>query len=165
VAPGSSNSNQEKYAEMLRQDAQRAHDQLLNFYTYVNQAAIKSAELALRMLLLINGAAAISLLTFIGTLPLEQKRVVAGTLVWFASGVALAVTGVACSYLTNYFAAGVANSKQQTWDHPYFMDGPLTKRYRILNASCHFAAIAVALASLGCFVVGMVLVKNALAFL
>ena len=148
--------------EMKRQDAQRTHDKLDDFHRYVNEAAIKSGELALRISLLINGGAAVALLTFIGTLPKEQKHAFADNLVWFASGVALAVAALGLSYFTNYFMAGIATSNVRTWEHPYIQPGPTTPRYRALNISFHVAAILVGLASLAVFICGMLHVRNAL---
>jgi hypothetical protein len=147
--------------EVNRQHAQRAHDRLDEFHRYINEAAMKSGELALRMGLLINGGAAIALLTFIGSLPKEQKRAFAETLVWFASGVALAVAAIALSYFTNYFMAGIASSRLRTWEHPYIQEGPTTPRYRRLNIAFHIAAVVVGLASLA----AMLRVRDALTHL
>jgi hypothetical protein len=72
--------------EQGRRDAERAHDNNDEFFHKVNEAAITAANLALRMSLLLNGGAAISVLSFIGNLPAEKKPFVAGGLVWFAWG-------------------------------------------------------------------------------
>jgi hypothetical protein len=64
--------------------AERAHDKSYEFRTQTNEAAMQGGNLALRMGLLINGGAAVALLTFIGTLPVDQKRAIAATLSWFA---------------------------------------------------------------------------------
>jgi hypothetical protein len=148
--------------EINRQDAQRAHDKLDAFHEYVNQATIKSAELALRMSILINGGAAVALLTFIGPLPKQQKADIANTLVWFASGVALGVAALAASYFTNYLTAGIASSKLRLLDHPYIKPGPTTARHMTLKIIFHVIAVILGLASLGAFVCGMLEVRNAL---
>lgn len=121
--------------EIRREDALRAHDKLDEFQRYVDQAAISAGQFALRMSLLINGAAAVALLTFIGSLPKEQKRLFADTLVWFASGVGLAVAALAFSYFANLFMAGLAGSRLRTWEHPYSEPSSTTPRYAILESA------------------------------
>jgi hypothetical protein len=158
-------SDQPSAYEINRQNAQRAHDKLDDFHKYVNEAAIKTSELALRMALLINGGAAIALLTFVGTLPKEQKRIVADTLLWFAYGVATAAVAIALAYFTNYFMAGVASSKMRTWEHPYIQPGPKTGLYMALNRTCHIAAVICAVLSLAFFVCGVLSVRAALTLL
>jgi hypothetical protein len=151
--------------EISREDAHRAHDKLDEIHRYVDQAAITAGQFALRMVLLINGGAAIALLTFVGSLPKEQKRLFANTLVWFASGVALAVAALALAYFTNYLMAGLASSRLRTWEYPYVQPGPTTSRYFILNRIFHYAAVIVGLASLAAFVFGMLRVRDALVYL
>jgi hypothetical protein len=151
--------------EIRREDACRAHDKLNELHRYVDEAAIAAGQSALRMSRLINGGAAIALLTFVGTLPKEQKRLFADTLVWFASGVALAVAALALAYFTNYFMAGVATSPLRTWVYPYIEPGPTTSRYTILNRIFHVSSVLVGLASLAAFVCGMLRVRDALAYL
>ena len=76
--------------------AERAHDGATDFAAKTNTAAIEAAYLALRTAMLINGGAAISVLAFIGGLAsrggisLQAITQTAGTLIWFAAGVALA---------------------------------------------------------------------------
>ena len=154
--------------EVHRQDAQRAHDKLSNFHEYVNQAAIRSGETAIKMLLAINGGAAVSLLTFAGSISKDQKDTalgIANSLAWFAAGVALATAASALSYFTNYFMASIASSKARTWEFPYVAEGPTTKRYRRINLVFHIAAVVTAVLSLVVFVYGMSLVRNAIASL
>jgi cytochrome b subunit of formate dehydrogenase len=151
--------------EIIREDACRTHDKNEEFHRYVNKASIAAGQFALRMALLINGGAAIALLTFVGTLPKEQKRLFADTLVWFASGVVLAVAALALAYFTNYFMAEIARSRLQTWDYPYVRPGPATPRYTILNRIFHVGTVLVGLASLATFVCGMLRVRDALTHL
>jgi hypothetical protein len=56
----------------LRQ-AERAHNANDEFFHRANEAAVKSAEAAVRIALLINGGAAVSLLAFIGGLAAQGK--------------------------------------------------------------------------------------------
>ncbi len=54
--------------EQNKQDANRAHDRDTTAWHQANDAAIASATVALRTLVLINGGAAVTVLTFIGSL-------------------------------------------------------------------------------------------------
>jgi hypothetical protein len=148
--------------ELSRQDAQRAHDKLDEFHRYVNEAAINAANLALRMALLINGGAAIALLSFDGDLADPQKKAVAATLVWFAWGVLTSVAGIALAYFTNYCMAGVAYSMKKNGNPPYVEDGPTTPHWKLANRIFHIAAVLVGVASLVLFLIGMMSVRAAL---
>ena len=57
---------------MKREDAQRAFDLHSSQLDKMNEAAIKSANSALRACLLINGGAAVSVLAFIGSLATKE---------------------------------------------------------------------------------------------
>jgi hypothetical protein len=149
--------------ELQQEHARREHDRSDDFHKYVNEAAIRTADAALRNLMLVNGGAAVALLTFIGALSKEQKPVIANTLAWFASGVALAVAGMALAYFTNFFMAGIGSSMTKKWERPFLVDGPKTHLYRKLNLGFHIAAVVVAILSLIAFVVGIVKVRNGLA--
>src|SRR5665213_1140102 len=154
--------------ELQRHDAQRAHDKIDEFHRYINEAAIKSAELALRLAMLINGGAAIAMLAFVGGLISKDKIVagqlanVASSLAWFAFGVLIAVAGVALSYFTNFCMAAVASSHTKKWVSPYVEPGPTTQRWRRLNIVFHVLAVLAGFGSLAFFVVGMLSVEAAI---
>jgi hypothetical protein len=156
-------AQQQRFYELKREDAHRAHDRNDDFHTYVNKQVVKTGQSALRMAMLINGGAAVSLLTFIGQLAREQRAAMADTLVWFAAGVLLAVVAIATSYFTDFFLAALTSSRQKTWEPPYLVDTPVTKRNRRLNILFHIITIATAVASLGTFIVGVLVVRGALA--
>jgi hypothetical protein len=153
----------QKWAHELRKsEAERAHDKIDEFFLKVNDAAINAANLALRMSLLINGGAAIALLSFDGHLPPDQMKAVANTLLWFAWGVLASVAGIALAYFTNYCMAGVASSKARTYEPPFVKDSPTTWKWLLANRIFHIAAVIVGLASLVLFIVGMFSVRAAL---
>jgi hypothetical protein len=83
------------------------HDTWREFGLQANEAAIGAGNLALRMSLLINGGAAVALLTFVGPLPANQKRAVADTLVWFSSGIVAAVAGLALGSVRHETVASI----------------------------------------------------------
>ena len=127
-----------------------------------NEAATNGANLALRMSLLINGGAAVALLAFIKDLGEEQQRAVADTLIWFGFGVTAAVIALALAYFTNYSVGQLAISRLPIDQHPYFQDGPATARWRLRYWAFLWAAIFVGFISIGLFVVGLWLVREAL---
>ena len=94
---------------MAREDAHRAHDKHDAFVERLDAAAIKSAEKALGACLLINGGAAVAVLSFIGVLASKDAlaigssgfKPVADSLEPFAAGVVAAVIGMALSYLAH----------------------------------------------------------------
>jgi hypothetical protein len=147
--------------ELKRDDAKRAHDISQNFHTYTNKAAIDGANMALRTLIVINGGAAIAILTFLGGVAAKDKidftkvGAVADTIRYFAIGVALALVGMALSYFTNYFMAAVEGRKLRIWEHPYLEDTQSSLRMKRLNRVFHVAAFLAAFASLVLFVSGM----------
>jgi hypothetical protein len=147
--------------EVNRGDATRAHDVSNEFHAYTNKAAIDSANLALRTLIVINGGAAIAILTFLGGVASKDKidftkvGAVADTIKYFAIGVACAVAAMALSYFTNFFMAGVEGYKSKIWEHPYLEETPRSKLMRKLNIGFHVAAFSAAMASLVLFMVGM----------
>jgi hypothetical protein len=148
--------------ELQRRDAERAHDRNDAFFDSVNRAAIDAGNLAFRMALLVNGGAAVALLSFVGGLAADQKRALAPTLVWFAWGVVAAGAGIAFTYFTNYCMTGVAYSQLKQWKHPYLTPGPATKYWQLFNIIFHLAAVAAGLSSLGFFIAGMFTVSEAI---
>ncbi len=151
--------------QLAREDAHRVHDKAMEFTYRVNDAAIAGGNLALKMAVLISGGAVISLLTFIGSLPMGQRAALTAALVWFATGVGMGGFGFLFAYLTNYLTAAQAGSRIPKWDHPYLDDGPKTHLFGILKKYFHVAALTVGTASLLVFVVGVFCVRSALVHL
>jgi hypothetical protein len=148
-------------AEKLREDAHRAHDNSLAFHSYVNQAAMESANIALKTLIVINGGAAITILTFLGGVASKEKIDVANvapvamTIRYFAIGVALTLAAMAFSYLTNYSMAGIELSRLKTYTHPYITEGPNTPRRKWWNKLFHILSFGFAFVSLILFGAGL----------
>ena len=101
--------------------AERAHDTLTDFASKTNTAAIEVANLALRTAMLINGGAAIAVLAFVGSLASRDKvslqaiTQTAATLIWFATGVAVATLSMGLAYFTNLFIAQDATFRQKNF--------------------------------------------------
>ncbi|MGY4501991.1 hypothetical protein ACVWYH_005948 [Bradyrhizobium sp. GM24.11] len=104
----SGNDERERWLEDTHRElALRAHDREAEFFKTNNDAAIKSGEEAIKALTLINGGSSVAMLAFLGTMASkdqytsQQLTMLARPLIWFASGVGLAVAGACFSYLTN----------------------------------------------------------------
>lgn len=152
-----------------RRLAEREHDQFEEYAKQVNEATIQSGQLALRMSMLINGGAAVSVLAFIGTIVskvgADAVPNVASTILWFACGVAAAVVGMALAYCTNYAHVTVARSYDKSYEHPYMVDTPSTARWTKLANIAHVGAFIVGLTSIVFFVIGLFAVRHAIAHL
>jgi hypothetical protein len=151
-----------------REDALREHDRAKDFEDKTNEATITSGQVALRTSVLINGGAAVAVLAFIGALVgndrvgLAQVGKMAGSLMWFAAGVAAAGAALGLSYCTNFCDVKVSESRIRKWEHPYLDDGRSTPKWRRWAIAFHSAAIAVGVSSLVLFIIGMVAVRNAI---
>lgn len=162
--------DQHKWAyEQNIQFAHRVHDTNNDFHKYVNQATIDTSNLAMRTLILINGGAAIAVLTFLGAvaskdkIDLTQVTHVATTIRWFAFGVASAILSMGTSYATHYATAGAAISMKKSYEHPFVNNGPTTKRWMAVRTIFHVASVGLALASLSLFLTGMFKASSAVA--
>jgi hypothetical protein len=154
--------------EISREDALRVHDRSRRVSEATNEAVIKAGEVAIRTVMLVNGGAAVAVLTFIGALvrqdgvTVKQVAGVSGSLLWFAGGVAAAVCALALSYFTNYCYVGEERSKSFTFEHPYIIDGAKTRRWRCWAYAFHVGAVVWGLLSLAAFIVGMFDVHGAI---
>ena len=150
------------------EQAHRAHDAANDFAIKTNSAAIEGANLALRTAMIVNGGAAISVLAFIGALASRDKVSItaitqtASTLIWFASGVALATLSMGLAYFTNLAVAGSSFTQQKTFVQPFIQDTVKSRRYRRWAEISRWSAVVGAVASLMLFVCGMLAVKCAI---
>lgn len=153
---------------MKREDAQRAYDRIDAQLDKANEAAVKTADAALRAGLLINGGAAVSVLAFIGSLAtkeliaVSQLSRVASSLVIFAIGVAAAVLGMGLSYLTHLFEAGLIASWRRTAEFPFAEFGTTSKRVLVWRTSVHVLAVIAFFVCIGCFIFGLLSVRDAI---
>ncbi len=152
----------------VHEEAWRAHDRVSETIKEVNRATFTGANLTLRTFVLINGAAAVSVLAFIGgligqkQLSLDSGRDIASSLTWFAIGVAAAGLGMLFAYLTNY-AIGAHNAKKmRTFSPPFLADTPASDRFRKLARWCHIIGMLLAAVSVILFIVGMFAVRDSI---
>jgi hypothetical protein len=146
--------------EQNRAVAERQHDRVTEFGNKVGEAAINGGNLALRMVLLINGGAVVALLSFMGGLK-DQRQAIASALAWFAWGVVAAASALGLAYATNFCVAGTQHSLKYWYDFPYVRDGPQTALWRRWYLVFHIAAVLAGLGALVLFVVGILRVKCA----
>ena len=152
------NSNSEKMTE-----ARRAHDRLDEFSTRVDDSAVKSADAALRNLLLINGGAAVAILAFMGAVISKNTGTtkvvddIAGGLTYFAWGVITSVAALCLSYLVHFATYYAATSQKKVWEHPYVTPGDHTVWWVWLKIALHVVAVASAVL----FVIGLFTVQHA----
>jgi hypothetical protein len=146
--------------EQKRAVAERAHDHITEFGNKVGEAAINGGNLALRMVLLINGGAAVALLSFMGSLK-DQRQAIASALAWFAWGVVAAALALGLAYATNFCVAGTARSMTHWYEPPYVRYGPQTALWRRWNLGFHIGAVLAGIGALVLFVMGMLRVKSA----
>ena len=157
-----------KYEQNMRA-AERAHESSDKDWHQANEGAMAIGNIALRTAVLINGAAAITSLTFIGSL-VNSKTIalgpnlvtLTGPLLWFALGVASATVAMGFGYLTNYSNAGIVSGRTKTYEAPYFIETPTSKRWRISSTTFTILSIVTATASLGLFICGMVAIRTAI---
>jgi hypothetical protein len=148
--------------------AERAHDDETVFHRYVNEATIKAGENVNRTAILINGGACVAILAFLGSLA-SQGRVgssqlgdVAGSLTWFAGGVAVGALAAGAAYATNYSIAVLSSSRAREWDQPFIRDGQRSNRWRWIARSFHILTIALGIGSVAAFGLGIVPVRKSI---
>lgn len=161
MSASQNNSSQQADDRKMRA-AERAHDEHIEFFYKLNQAAADSGTLALRMVMLINGGAAVALISFGGHLPNTQMKSLAGALLWFAWGALTAVAGIALTYFYNYAAAAAAVTKQRIYDPPFVVENAATKRWYLVANICLFPAIGAGVLSAVFFLVGAYEIRAAL---
>lgn len=141
--------------------ARREHDQQNADRIQMNEAAIRTGESAIKAAILANGGAVIAVLAFVGNLAgrsgIDPKHLVgiAGSLNWFAWGVAAGVACLLLAYLTNLSQAQKLTSHIWTWKHPYWEKGKATDWFAWQRLLCQWLAIVMGAASLALFVLGI----------
>jgi hypothetical protein len=147
--------------EQNRAVAERQHDQIIEIGNRLDEATINGGNLALRMVLLINGGAAVALLSFMGSLPKDQRQAIASALVCFAWGVVAAALSLGLAYATNLFAVSITQSMTYWYEPPYVREGTRTALWKRLKFGFQIGAVLAGTGALVLFVMGMLRVKSA----
>jgi len=101
-------SDQNEYERNLR-SAEREHDLTNDVGKRLLDAAVKDAQEAIKVVLLLNSGSAVAVLAFIGTVisknvfSLGDLQSVVNTLYWFFGGTIAAGFTSACAYFSNRF--------------------------------------------------------------
>jgi hypothetical protein len=147
--------------ELNKQAAERAHERSDELISHLDKAALADAKTVIRSLILINGAAAISIMTFVGALtakssvPADQIAAIATGLEWFAMGV-LSATLTACfAYLTDIFYEWAEQMRERNYEHPFLHANTSSRKSFYGGRVTHFLAVASTVASLVAFVGGV----------
>src|SRR5215472_15072043 len=98
-------------------------DRQWEFFQTTREATFKAFETLLKTIILINGGAAVAILTFVGTLAAQNRvqfahlSTIANALLVFAFGVLAAIAAMALNYLTLYATAmhTQPNDKKLGW--------------------------------------------------
>jgi hypothetical protein len=153
----------------VRRDAERAHDKQTEFFNQVNKATIDTSFLALRTSVLINGAAAVAVLAFLGSLassdkvPLTQLASIANSLKSFAWGVVAAALAMLSAYLTNYTITCRLVTQERTFKYPYLKNTGWSVFWTILSLIFLVISFFLGLGSIAFFVYGTVGVGKSVA--
>jgi hypothetical protein len=147
--------------EKAREDLQRAQDQMHENRHKITEAAIQSGQVTIRTAALMNGGAAVVVLGFVGG-PIGQGRVevnqintIAGSLMWFVSGVAASVCSLGSAYIVNYCRRWQIDTLQEANEPPYFISTAASDRWKQITRAFQLFALIVGVLSLVFFVIGM----------
>ena len=158
-------SDKEEYT-LTEKEAIREHDRLDASQTELNAAAISGAALAIRSLILINGAGCVALLAFFSSLNSDGFGSLLGRVpdaLWsLGLGVAFAAFSGMAAYITNYSSVAAIANLLKTWKHPYSEDTKGSARWKLSAAVFLILGLASAVASLACFINGIAIMGDAM---
>lgn len=154
--------------EATRIAAERTHDKDHDFIVKLNEAVINNGNIALRAALIINGGAAIAMLSFISTLVTKTEigRVhdyasITLPLFLFAIGVALAGFAISMAYFTNYSIIASISNRTHDFIFPFVHANNKTKNWNCAAIVFQCTAIFCGLLSLAMFVYGTIRINDA----
>ncbi len=135
--------------------------------TDARRAAIESANVAIRAILLVNGGAVVALLALIGAMEASNSATVSlGPLVepvwWFAIGTGISALTAAFAYLVNMLDSDILSSVNLIWKHPYVEEKPLAQRLFRLRQLIHIGALVLVILSFVTFFLGIFSVTSAI---
>jgi hypothetical protein len=167
--PGSAAYDHQKHVyEVNLRAAERAHDRNNEIEDLYNKNADTHAQAAIRILLTINGGAAVALLAFVAGLAskadrtLQQLDPIVAQLKWFILGVISSGIAAALAYVTSYLYAGAVHWNQHNWEAPYIVQTMRSKRWRYFGYALHLLGFSTAVAGLFLFGYGMYKVQRAI---
>jgi hypothetical protein len=157
-----------KYAHELKlRQAERAHDRNDEMADIFNQSADKNSQAAIRIVLAINGGAAIALLAFVGGLASRtncdprQLSIITNQLKWFAYGVLVSCLAAASAYIATYCGAGDRMLREYIWEHPFILEDKKSRQYRRVGWGFHLIGFISAIVGVVIFAYGLYKVQKA----
>ncbi|WJY20680.1 hypothetical protein QTA57_12680 [Fontisubflavum oceani] len=150
-----------------RELALREHERNHQLATEFRKAALDSAAIAIRSLILVNGGAVVALLAFVGAIESQQSTEIqssnmADPILSFAIGVGLSVVTAVLAYVVNLLDGDITYEVNLTWKHPYIEEKPGAKRLRGSRGIAHILAIISGVLALIAFFCGVFSVTAAL---
>lgn len=139
----------------------RAYDRNRQASDGYRKAALESANIAIRPMILVNGGAVVALLAFVSALASSgagnavSVSELAAPIRWFALGVGLSVFLAALSYLVNLLDSDISNCVEFSWTHPYVTETAGASRLRPLRTTIFVLALIVAVGVLVMFAFGI----------
>ena len=150
--------------DVNRELALRAHERARQAQADYLKASLDSSASAIRLLVLVNGAAVVAVLAFTGAVESSPgaDQFSASQLVkpmtFFALGVAFAALSSVLAYLVMLLDHSISNAVVFTWEHPYVEKDPERNHAWHLDwrIGLHYTAMASALLSLLMFFGGVI---------
>lgn len=158
--------------EANRRAAERAHDEGMKLRHKLMEGAMRDAQAAIRIVLVINGSAAIAVLTFLGNFAVKNdfprspqlSRVISNSQ-WFVWGVACSAAAAVFAYAANSFYAARLCKIERTYEPPYIQPTKASKYYECLAEICHISGIIFAIVGVGLSVYGLYKLRSAVGHL
>lgn len=131
------------------------------------EAALSSAALALRTIVLINGGAAVAILAFLGTLmgrtdkaaaTTRQLEALTGSLAWFAIGVVFGALAMGLAYFTNLSSWKLLTEMKVSLESPFVEKTENSSAVASRTDRYQAFAVAAFFLSLAAFVAGVALI-------
>jgi hypothetical protein len=154
------------HADTLRA-AERAHDKEHDLWKLLAEATARDAQAAIRLILAINGGAAIAVLAFAAGLVSRQSQLpgssitpIIGSLRWFAYGVISTGLAAVAAYLSNGSHGSATGTRERIWQHPYVQPTSAARIWLFSARFFHAVGMIAAVLGLVCFTYGLFKVQQ-----
>ena len=151
--------------ELDLRSAERAHDRSHELGDMFSASSDSHALAAIKILLVMNGGAAVALFAFAGGLSTKfspaQLEPLIRTLMWFVWGVVFSGVAEMFAYLCQLCYSANLRFVDRNWKHPYVHRTKKSKLWYATGVAFHLIAFAAAIISLGKFIFGMYRVQRA----
>ena len=129
------------------------------FFTDFNKAAIETANVVIRSLLLVNGGAAVALLAFVGAVESGcasvKSELLADPILRFVMGVAMSVVTAFLAYIANFADAWATGSRKTVSHYPNIQETAASERISEVSSVFHILALLAAIVWLWAFLDGV----------